>query len=71
LKDSTTGNPADPELQEGQLAVLYPCRLEPCLTALMGKAEDTSYTSSQAITEEKDVFLDRVCGLYDIASYLV
>lgn len=44
------------KLQEGQLAVLYPCGLEPSLTALMGKAEDTCYTSSQAITEKKDVF---------------
>ena len=59
------------KLQEGQLAVLYPCGLEPSLTALMGKAEDTCYTSSQAIAEEKDVFLDRVRRLYDIASYLV
>ena len=37
----------------------------------MGKAEDTRYTRSEAIAEEKDVFPDRVCGFYDIASYLV
>ena len=33
--------------------------------------EDTRNTGSKAIAEKEYMFLDRVCGFYDIASYLV